>query len=122
MRVGSKHILFDLSSRLASKDTIDSVLRQREVGRAKDLSAPLYRDSLSFTFTHSFSATTLKRGEYSNSCHGRLLARNEFPVSTESETELEPKLVWVLRCQKMRLLLGNKMSAISKVSCYHSRI
>ena len=32
-------ILFDLSSRLASNDTIDSVLRHREVGRAKDLSA-----------------------------------------------------------------------------------
>jgi len=33
-------VLFCLSSRLASKDTNDSVLRNREVGRAKDLSAP----------------------------------------------------------------------------------
>ena len=42
LTVCSKHILFDLSSRLASKDIIDSVLRHREVGRAKDLSAPQY--------------------------------------------------------------------------------
>jgi len=41
MRFCNKHILFDLSSRLASNDTIGSVLRRREVGRAKDLSAPL---------------------------------------------------------------------------------
>jgi len=40
MRVCSKHILFDLSSRLASNDTIDSVLRYRELSRAKDLPAP----------------------------------------------------------------------------------
>jgi len=40
MRVCSKNILFNLSSRLASNDTIDSVLRHRELGRAKDLSAP----------------------------------------------------------------------------------
>jgi len=40
LRVCSKHILFDLRNRLASNDTIDSVLRYREVGRAKDLSAP----------------------------------------------------------------------------------
>ena len=40
MTVCSKHILLDLSSRLASNDTIDSVLRHREVGRAKDISAP----------------------------------------------------------------------------------
>jgi len=33
-------MLFYLSNRLASNDTIDSVLRHREVGRAKDLSAP----------------------------------------------------------------------------------
>ena len=38
----SKHILFDLSRRLASNDTVDSFLRHREVGRAKDLSAPRY--------------------------------------------------------------------------------
>jgi len=42
MTVCSKHVLFDLSSRLASNDTTDSVLRHREVGRAKDLSAPRY--------------------------------------------------------------------------------
>ena len=42
MTVCSEHIFFDLSSRLASNDTIDSVLRHREVGRAKDLSAPRY--------------------------------------------------------------------------------
>jgi len=41
LTVCSKHILFDLSSRLASSDTVDSVLRHREIGRAKDLSAPL---------------------------------------------------------------------------------
>jgi len=40
--VCSKHILFDLSSGLASNDTVDSVLRHWEVGRAKDLSAPRY--------------------------------------------------------------------------------
>jgi len=40
MTVCNKHILFDLSSRLANNDTIDSVLRHREVRRAKDLSAP----------------------------------------------------------------------------------
>jgi len=34
-----RRILFDLSSRLASNDTIDSVLRHWEVGRAKNLSA-----------------------------------------------------------------------------------
>jgi len=35
-------MLFDLSSRLASNDTTDSILRHLEVGRAKDLSAPRY--------------------------------------------------------------------------------
>jgi len=38
-------MLFDLSSRLASNDAIDSVLRHREVGRAKDLSATRYLSS-----------------------------------------------------------------------------
>jgi len=42
MRVCSKHILIYLSSRSASNDTIDSILRHREVGRAKDLSALRY--------------------------------------------------------------------------------
>jgi hypothetical protein len=42
MRVCSKHILFELSSRSASNDTVDSILRHLEVGRAKDLSAPRY--------------------------------------------------------------------------------
>jgi len=32
--------VFDLSGRLGSNDTIDSVLRHREVGGTKDLSAP----------------------------------------------------------------------------------
>jgi len=42
LRVCSKHILFDLSSRLAANDTIDSVLPHREVDWAKDLSSPRY--------------------------------------------------------------------------------
>jgi len=42
MRFCSNHLLFSLSSRLDSNDTIDSVLRHREVGRAKDLAAPRY--------------------------------------------------------------------------------
>ena len=40
-------VLFNLSSRLASNDTIDSVLRYRELGRAKDLSAPWYFQQIS---------------------------------------------------------------------------
>ena len=42
LRFCSKRMLFDLSNRLASNDTIDSILRHLEVGRAKDLSAPWY--------------------------------------------------------------------------------
>ena len=36
-------MLFDLISRLASNDTIDSVLRHRELSGTKDLSAPMYQ-------------------------------------------------------------------------------
>jgi len=49
LSVCSKRILFDLSGRLAFKDIIDSVLRHREVDRAKDLSAPRYMD-IKFNF------------------------------------------------------------------------
>ena len=43
-----KNTVFDLSSSLASNDTIDSVLRHQEVGRPKDLSAPRYMQPETF--------------------------------------------------------------------------
>ena len=49
-------MLFDLSSRLESNDTIDSVLRHQEVGRAKDLPAPRYVHSISFNLKRNRTA------------------------------------------------------------------
>ena len=53
LTVCSKQTLFDLSSRLASNDTIDFVLRHRKVGRAKDLSAPRYNSYHCVTIAYS---------------------------------------------------------------------
>jgi len=54
LRACSKHILFDLSGRLASSDTIDWVLGHREIGRAKDLSAPRVYDITAIYRGHRF--------------------------------------------------------------------
>jgi len=65
MTVCSKRILFDMSSRLASNDTINSVLRYREVGRAKDLSAS--RSLSSFSSTGSvFNTSRFLKSVYMN--------------------------------------------------------
>ena len=65
-------MLFDLSSRLASNDDIDSVLRYREVGRAKDLSARRYmqvwQDNVVDIITFSAGGVAFLRNSFTMFC------------------------------------------------------